>query len=159
MTTSNNGCALCSNKYCNWGDLCSPSNNDSWIEDLLDAAINFKQASVDFAAEAELFGDNKAVLDTANARLDHLKAAAAAEIRRRIVEQRNEMNAEFAVYLKKRLNEARIDELEKLLKTGIISSFSNDAFITVPYLNDRIKELKQSGEDTEPTGTGEYRWR
>lgn len=59
----------------------SPLHQPSKLDDLIDAVINFKEASVDFAAEAELFGDNEAVLRTANVKLDHLKAKARAEIK------------------------------------------------------------------------------
>jgi hypothetical protein len=64
-----------------------------------------------------------------------------------------------AAEIRRRIDLARIDELEHVWydeRTGLILAHSTG-------INDRVQqlrqELKQSGEDTEPTSTGEYQWR
>jgi hypothetical protein len=120
----------------------TPPDNSEWIDDLLNSAINFKQASVDFASSAELFSDNKTVLDTANVRLDQLKTEAKAQIIAK-------------------LREARIEELERkmTLQIEFMSSADfkagfNEALDQIDAANSiRIKELQSNSPQGEEAGT------
>lgn len=95
------------------------------IEDLINSIINFKQASVDFAAEAELFSDNKTVLETANARLAQLKT---------------EATQALAHLINKAKKEARIDELDNQLPSLLNYSLNQEQ---LNLIHDRIKELEK----------------
>lgn len=74
------------------------------LDELFDIALNAKQAAIDFASEAELFGDNAEVLRTSNFMLEDIKKKWQASLRAYIAQETPVLNiSQFKAYFEANL--------------------------------------------------------